>query len=150
MRAQGERERQVREVRAEEARRKREEETELVSDSRSPLVTFKGGYCENETTYVPKGHMAGWRNARWIRVDNGPHLQTARGRRRVWRATRRAAEQARGDDRVEETQSPAEETEGEKWRRKKWEQVRRKQHPARCLPLRKHVRATVMWIRLRR
>ena len=37
---------------------------------------------------------------------------------KIWRA----AEQARDDDRVEETESPAQETEGEKWRRKKWEQ----------------------------
>ena len=35
---------------------------------------------------------------------DGPHLQTARGRRRMWRAARRAAEQARDDDGVEETQ----------------------------------------------
>ena len=47
-------------------------------------------------------------------------MRTARDRRRIWRGARRAAEQARDDDWVEETQSPAEETEGEKWRRKKW------------------------------
>ena len=49
-------------------------------------------------------------------------MRTARGRRRIWRAARRAAEQARDSDRVEETQSQAEEAEGEKWRRKKWEE----------------------------
>ena len=60
-------------------------------------------------------HMTWWKNAWWIRVDSGPLLRTARGRRRIWRAARRAAEQARDDDRVEETQSPAEEAEGETW-----------------------------------
>ena len=37
----------------------------------------------------------------------------------------RAAEQARDDDRVEETQSLAEEAEGEKWRRRKGERQTR-------------------------
>ena len=83
---------------------------------------------------VSKRHMTWWRSAWWIRVDNGPHLRTARGRRRTWRAARRAAEQARDDDRVEETQSLAEEAEGEKWGRKKSNQGRR-QHPAHCLAL---------------
>ena len=67
---------------------------------------------ENE---VSNRHMTWWRNAWWIRVNNGPHMRTARGRRRTWRAARRAAEQAHDDDRVEEAQSSAEEVEGEKW-----------------------------------
>ena len=46
---------------------------------------------ENE---VSNRHMTWWRNAWWIRVNNGPHMRTARGRRRTWRAARRAAEQA--------------------------------------------------------
>ena len=46
----------------------------------------------------------------WIRVDSGPHMRTARRRRRIWRAARTAAEQARDDGRVEETQSFAEQT----------------------------------------
>ena len=55
-------------------------------------------------------------------MDGGPHdADGARGRRRIWRAARRAAEQARDDDRVEETQSLAEEAEGETWRRRKGE-----------------------------
>ena len=69
----------------------------------------------HEENDVSSRHMTWWRNAWWIRVDSGPHLRTARGRRRTWRAARRAAEQARGDDRVEETRSLAEEAEGEKW-----------------------------------
>ena len=31
-------------------------------------------------------HMTWWHNAWWVRVNNGPHLRTARDRRRVWRA----------------------------------------------------------------
>ena len=62
--------------------------------------------------------MTWWRNAWWIRVNNGSHMWTARGRRRTWRAARRAAEQAHDDDRVEEAQSSAEEAEGEKMGRK--------------------------------
>ena len=73
---------------------------------------------------VSNRHMTWWRNAWWIRVDGGPHMRTARGRRRVWRAARRAAEQARDNDGVGETQSFAEEAEGETGGRKKWEQGR--------------------------
>ena len=43
----------------------------------------------------------------------------AEGCRRTWPAARTAAEQARDEDRVEETQSLAEEAEGEKWERRK-------------------------------
>ena len=71
---------------------------------------------------VSNRHMAWWKNAWWIRVDSGPHMRTARGRRRVWRAARRAADQARDNDGVGETQSFAEEAEGETGGRKKWEQ----------------------------
>ena len=42
-------------------------------------MRFKGEYCENETTYVPKGH-------------------NPVGRRRTWRAATRAAEQAEGKE----------------------------------------------------
>ena len=69
----------------------------------------------HEESDVSNRHMTWWRNAWWIRMDGGPHMRTARGRRRIWRAARRAAEQARDDDGVEETQSSAEEAEGEKW-----------------------------------
>ena len=71
---------------------------------------------------VSNRHMTWWSNAWWIRVDSGPHMRTARGRRRVWRAARRAAEQARDNVGVGETQSFAEEAEGETGERNKWEQ----------------------------
>ena len=47
-----------------------------------------------------------------IRTDDGASMRSARGRRSVWRAARRVVELARDDDRVEETQGPAEEAQG--------------------------------------
>ena len=41
---------------------------------------------------------------RWVRVNNGPNMRTARGRRRIWRAARQAAEQASHEEWVGETQ----------------------------------------------
>ena len=81
----------------------------------------------HEENDVSNGHRTWWKNAWWIRVDSEPHLRTARGRRRIWRAARRAAEQARHDGRVEETQSFAEEAEGDKWRRKERRERQNKQ-----------------------
>ena len=45
-------------------------------------------------------------------------MHSAKGRRRIWRAVRRAAEQARDEDRVEETQRRTEEVERENWERR--------------------------------
>ena len=66
-------------------------------------------------------------------MDGGPHMQTARGRRRIWRAARKAAEQARDSDRVEEIRSSAEEAEGEKWGRKRREQGRNRREESNTL-----------------
>ena len=38
----------------------------------------------HEESHVSNRHMIWWHNAWWVRVNNGPHLQTARDRRRVW------------------------------------------------------------------
>ena len=54
----------------------------------------------HEENDVLKRHMTWWRDAWWVRMDNGPHLRTARGRRRVWRAATRAAREARETERV--------------------------------------------------
>ena len=72
----------------------------------------------HEESHVSNRHMTWWHNAWWIRVDNGPHMRSARGRRRVWRAARRAAEQARNEDGAGEVQRLAEEAEREKWERR--------------------------------
>ena len=72
----------------------------------------------HEESHVSNRRMTWWHNAWWIRVDNGPHMRSARGRRRVWRAARRAAEQARNEDGAGEVQRLAEEAEREKWERR--------------------------------
>ena len=53
----------------------------------------------HEENDVSNRHMAWWR-AWWVRVDNGPHLRTARGHRRAWRAATRAAREARETEQV--------------------------------------------------
>ena len=114
------------EVRAQMERRRAEaqegHEGKEVLTTQEECVEEKKETNSMQEKDVPNRHMTWWKNAWWVRMDNGPHLRTARGRRRVWRAARRAAEQARDSDRVEETHSFAEEAEGEKWGRKKWEQ----------------------------
>ena len=120
-------------------------------EERKTDIEREGGGEEQEDVnslhdgcHVSNTHTTWWQNAWWIRVDNGPHMRSARERRRTWRAVRQAAEQVCDGNWVEKTQKLVEEAEGEKWRRKKWEKwgrkKRRKQHPARCLPLpnRKH------------
>ena len=71
--------------------------------------------AKKETNSMHEESDVSNRHMTWRDMDGGPHMRTARGRRRIWRAARRAAEQARDDDGVEETQSSAEEAEGEKW-----------------------------------
>ena len=50
----------------------------------------------HEENDVSNRHMAWWRDAWWVRVDNGP------GRRRAWRAATRAAREARETSQEEE------------------------------------------------
>ena len=107
--------RSVREVSAQEEQAEQEKEVEA-----------QGGQQENansvhEECHVSNRHMTWWHNAWWIRVGNGPHMRSARKRRRVWRAARRAAEQARDEDGAGEAQRLAEEAEREKWVRRQTE-----------------------------
>ena len=121
-------EEQAREERKAQAERE-EIESQEGHEGKEEMTT-QGEYVEDkretnsmqEEHDVSNRHLTWWRNAWWIRVDSGPHMRTARGRRRIWRAARRAAEQARDNDGVGETQSFAEEAEGETRGRKKWEQ----------------------------
>ena len=69
--------------------------------------------------------MTWWRGAWWIRINDESSMHSAKGRRRIWRAARRAAEQARDGDRVQETQRRTEEVEGEKWERRRIETQKR-------------------------
>ena len=105
-----------------EAQEGHEEAKEVTTQEK--CVEAKKENSMHEENDVSNRHVTWWKNAWWIRVNSGPQMRTARGRRRIWRAARRAVEQACDDDRVEETLSPAEEAEGETWRRKKWEQGR--------------------------
>ena len=54
----------------------------------------------HEESHVSNRHMTWWRNAWWVRVNNGPHLRTARDRRKVWRAATRAAQEVRDTGKV--------------------------------------------------
>ena len=51
-------------------------------------------------SHVSNRHMMWWQNAWWVRVNDGPHLRTARDRRRVWRAATRAAQEVRETGKV--------------------------------------------------
>ena len=57
----------------------------------------------HDESHVSNRHMTWWQNAWWVRVDNGPHMRSARGRRRTWRAARQAAEEVRIGNWVGET-----------------------------------------------
>ena len=59
------------------------EEREVVRSVHDECVKEKGGDEHDRMSDhkdVSNRHMTWWRNARWIRVDNGPHLRTAQGR----------------------------------------------------------------------
>ena len=57
----------------------------------------------HEESHKSNRYMTWWRNVRWIRVDHGPHMRSARGRRKTWRAARQAAEHVAEGSWVEET-----------------------------------------------
>ena len=54
----------------------------------------------HEESHVSNRHMTWWQNSWWVRVNNGPHLRTARDRRKVWRAATRAAQEVRETGKV--------------------------------------------------
>ena len=85
-RAQEERE-EEREVEAQEGH----EEAKEVTTQEKCVEAKKETNSMYEESDVLKRHMTWWRDTWWVRMDNGPHLRTARGRRRVWRAATRAA-----------------------------------------------------------
>ena len=75
-------------------------------------------------------HMTWWQNAWWVRVDNGPHMRSARGRRRTWRAARQAAEQVRDGNWVGETRWEERETEKGRKGRTRARQEKQRGHPS--------------------
>ena len=66
----------------------------------------------HEESHASDRYMTWWRNAWWVRVNNGPHMRTARGRRKIWRAARQAAEQACQEERAGEAQGEEGERKG--------------------------------------
>ena len=99
--AQEERER---EVNAHEERREQEREAEAQKGHEGEVkAQEEQGEDSNslqEESHVSNRHMTWWHNAWWVRVNNGPHLRTARDRRRVWRAATRAAQEVRDTGKV--------------------------------------------------
>ena len=108
MSAQDEQESQTREGKAQEERRKeREVEAQEGHDGEKEMTTQekcveakKEVNSMHEENDVSNRHMTWWRDAWWVRMDNGPHIRTARGHRRVWRAATRAAREARETEQV--------------------------------------------------
>ena len=135
--AYGERERQVREVRTEEERTEQERKIEAPERHECDVKAQEGHEGEveaqdeqeedanslHEESHVSNRHTTWWHNAWWVRVNNGPHLRTARDRRRVWRAATRAAQEVRETGKV---------AGGE---REMGDGKKRKQHIAHRLPL---------------
>ena len=85
----------------------------------------------HEESHASNRHMTWWRNAWWVRVDNGPHMRTARGRRRIWRAARQAAEQACREEWAGEAQGREGEREGRGARKERQQQERQQQQQQR-------------------
>ena len=101
---QDEQESQTREGKAQEERRKEAQkghdgEKEMTTQEKC-VEAKKEVNSMHEENDVSNRHMTWWRDAWWVRMDNGPHLRTARGRRRVWRAATRAARETRETERV--------------------------------------------------
>ena len=89
---------------AHEERRKQEREAE-AQEGHEGEVKAQEEQAEDsnslqEESHVSNRHMTWWHNAWWVRVNNGPHLRTARDRRRVWRAATRAAQEVRDTGKV--------------------------------------------------
>ena len=94
---------------AHEERREKERDVEAQGGHESDVKAQEGHEGEvkaqeeqredanslHEESHVSNRHMTWWHNAWWVRVNNGPHLRTARDRRRVWRAATRAAQEVR-------------------------------------------------------
>ena len=102
--AQEEREEHARRAKVQEERTEHESNVK-AQDGHEVEVKAQEGQGEDansmhEESHVSNRHMTWWHNAWWVRVKNGPHLQTARDRRRVWRAATRAAQEVRETGKV--------------------------------------------------
>ena len=115
-----ERERQAREARAQEEREKEvsaqeelveaqegHEGEEAMTTQDKCVEEQKETNSMHEENHVSNRHMTWWQRSWWVRLDNGSHLRTARGRRRAWRAATRAARDTCDTERTEEVQKSA-------------------------------------------
>ena len=102
--AQEEREEHARRAKAQEERTEQEREVEAQEGHEGEVkAQEEQGEDSNslqEESHVSNRHMTWWHNAWWVRVNNGPHLRTARDRRKVWRAATRAAQEVRDTGKV--------------------------------------------------
>ena len=73
---------------------------EQESDVRAQDEREEDSNSMHEESHVSNRHMTWWQDAWWVRVNNGPHLRTARDRRKVWRAATRAAQEVRETGKV--------------------------------------------------
>ena len=87
------------------------EEGEETTREGSVEVKGEGTNSMQEKNHVSKRHMTWWQKSWWVRIDNGPHLRTARGRGQAWRAATRAAREMGA---AQETQCESGETERER------------------------------------
>ena len=99
------------------ARRRREEEAHKRKCVEEKTRDENRNRRYDEGKDVSNRHMTWWRRAWWIQIDHGSSIRGARGRRRVWRAARRAAEEARDKDGVGTAQCHAERAKGQTGRR---------------------------------
>ena len=116
------REEREEERRAQEGRERQEQEVKVQGEHGEEERGWTQKECVGEkekerrkSTYedndVSNRHMARWKRS-WIRIDVGSSMRSARGRRRVWRAARRVADEARDGEGVGEAQRQSEEAEG--------------------------------------
>ena len=88
------------EKRAQETREERRAQEERKNGVKAQDEREEDANSLREESHVSNRHMTWWQNAWWVRVNNGPHLRTARDRRKVWRAATRAAQEVRETGKV--------------------------------------------------
>ena len=91
-----------------ESARERIQAQEECAEEKCKGENTKRLYEEND---MSNRRMTWWKRLCWILSGHGSCVRSAKGRRSVWRTAKRAAEEARDGDFVEETHRKAEEAE---------------------------------------
>ena len=65
--------------------------------------------------------MTWWRNAWWIRVDNGSHMRSARGRRKTWQQPDKRPNRSATETGSERLEGDTKESERQNWEEKRKE-----------------------------